>query len=392
MKKIAILGSTGSIGTQTLEVVDAYPNEFKVVALSAGENISLLDRQIRKYHPAIVSVKSKKEEKILSDLLADMVGGGDDLPQIYYGMDGLIKVSEYEESDLLVTAIVGMIGIRPTIAAIAKGKDIALANKETLVTAGHLIMPMIKEKGVHIYSVDSEHSAISQCLKGEEPDQVEKILLTASGGPFLGKTKEELACVKAADALKHPTWAMGKKITIDCATLINKGLEIIEASFLFNVPEDRIKVVVQPQSLIHSMVQFRDGSIMAQLGRPDVRIPIQYALFGNRHRFLDQRRIDFEDLGSLRFSTPDTGTFRGITLAREAIREGGLMPTILNAANERAVDLFLEGRISFLEIYDLIDSCMQSIPNIASPNVEQILQGEAAVYEMIDSKISRRDA
>ena len=385
MKKIAILGSTGSIGTQTLEVVDAWPDVFSVTALAAGQNIDLLERQARKYRPSIISVKDEQDAKLLKERLCDVTRSMDRPMQILSGMEGLLAVATCEESELLVTAIVGMIGTRPTIAAIEAGKDIALSNKETLVCAGHLIMPLARKKGIHIYPVDSEHSAIAQCLRGEDPRQVDSLLLTGSGGPFFGKKREDLLNVTAENALRHPNWSMGRKITIDSATLVNKGLEIIEASWLFGVPESRITVVIQPQSIIHSMVQFNDGSVMAQLSVPDMKLSIQYALFGSKRAFLDQKCIDFSTLSSISFAAPDTDTFRGIDLARKAIREGGLMPTVLNAANEQAVALFLAGKIRFLDIYDLIENCMQDVKNIEDPDVEQILAAEAQVNERVES-------
>ena len=382
MKKIAILGSTGSIGTQTLQVVASYPEAFKVTALSAGRNIGLLEQQIRRYHPNVASVQTEEDAGRLKKRLADYEPYRSGELEIYSGMEGLLKVAGCPDSEMLVTAIVGMIGIRPTIEAIRAGKDIALANKETLVTAGHLIMPMVKEKGVHIYPVDSEHSAIAQCLNGEEGRSLESILLTASGGPFFGKDRRYLTGVRAVDALKHPNWEMGRKITVDSATLVNKGLEVIEASWLFGVPEDKITVIVQRQSIIHSMVQFADGGVMAQLGIPDMKLPIQYALFEGHRRFLDQERIDFKSLRYISFDEPDEQIFRGIALARAALREGGLMPAVMNAANEKAVALFLEDRIGFFTIYDLIRRCMEEIPNVADPGIDEIFEAEKKVDEL----------
>ena len=389
MKNIAILGSTGSVGSKTLQVVDQYPDEFNIVALACGTNCKLLEKQIRKYRPAMACIYAEEDAKQLRESLSDLPSAYRKNLQIMSGMEGLTAMAALPESDMLVTAIVGMIGIRPTIEAIRAGKDVALANKETLVTAGHLIMPLAAEKGCRIFPVDSEQSAIAQCLKGEDKQHIDRILLTASGGPFFGKTREELKNVTPADALKHPNWEMGRKITIDSATLVNKGLEIIEASWLFGIPEDRITVVVQPQSIIHSMVQFSDGAVAAQLWFPDMKLSIQYALFGNHRRFLKQPRIDFAALRSISFAEPDSKTFRGIELARTAMKEGGLMPTAMNAANEKAVALFLEGKIGFLTIYDLIEDCMQDVENIQNPELEQILAAEEAAYRRIQKRMDQ---
>lgn len=379
MKKIAILGSTGSIGTQTLDVVRAN-QDIQVTALAAGRNLKKLEEQIREFHPSLAAVWDEKDARELRARTAD-------LPvKIASGMEGLIQVAEEPESRMLVTAIVGMIGIVPTIRAIKAGKDIALANKETLVTAGHLIMPLAKEQGVKILPVDSEHSAIFQSLNGENPQQIAKILLTASGGPFRGKKREELTNIRVEDALKHPNWTMGQKITIDSATLVNKGLEVMEARWLFGVDVDRIQVVVQPQSVIHSMVEYVDGAVIAQLGTPDMRLPIQYALYYPDRRFLAGERLDFWKLGKLTFEEPDRETFRGLDYAIEAARAGGSMPTVLNAANERAVAKFLNHSIGFLEIYDIIAYCMEHHQVIPNPTVEQILETEQTVYEMIESR------
>lgn len=379
MKKIAILGSTGSIGTQTLDVVRAN-QDIQVTALAAGRNLKKLEEQIREFHPSLAAVWDEKDARELRARTAD-------LPvKIASGMEGLIQVAEEPETRMLVTAIVGMIGIVPTIRAIKAGKDIALANKETLVTAGHLIMPLAKEQGVKILPVDSEHSAIFQSLNGENPQQIAKILLTASGGPFRGKKREELTNIRVEDALKHPNWTMGQKITIDSATLVNKGLEVMEARWLFGVDVDRIQVVVQPQSVIHSMVEYVDGAVIAQLGTPDMRLPIQYALYYPDRRFLAGERLDFWKLGKLTFEEPDRETFRGLDYAIEAARAGGSMPTVLNAANERAVAKFLNHSIGFLEIYDIIAYCMEHHQVISNPTVEQILETEQTVYEMIESR------
>ena len=382
MKKIAILGSTGSIGTQTLDVVRQHREDFEITALTAGGNISLLEQQIREFHPALVSVGTEEKAKELKLKTADL-----DV-EIRHGMDGLLAVASQEESRVLVTAVVGMLGIRPTIAAIKAGKDIALANKETLVTAGHIIMPLAEEYGVKILPVDSEHSAIFQSLNGEKEhgNEIDKILLTASGGPFRGKTKRDLETVTLQDALKHPNWSMGKKITVDSATLVNKGLEVMEAKWLFHVELDQIQVVVHPQSVIHSMVQYRDGAVIAQLGTPDMRLPIQYALYFPERRFLEGERLDFYRLAQLTFEKPDTETFEGLSLAFSAIRKGGNMPTVFNAANEKAVALFLKEKIRFLQIPEIIRRSMEEIPYREHPDLSDILDTERSVYEFIESR------
>lgn len=381
MKYIAILGSTGSIGTQTLEVVRAQ-QDIKVTALSAGDNIDLLEQQIREFRPVLAAVKTEEKAKELALRISDL-----DVP-VLSGMDGLMAVACEEKAEVLVTAIVGMLGIRPTIAAIEAGKDIALANKETLVTAGHIIMPLAKKCGVGILPVDSEHSAIFQSLNGEKEhgNKIDKILLTASGGPFRGMTREQLSQVRLEDALKHPNWVMGRKITIDSATLVNKGLEVMEAKWLFDVDLDQIQVVVHPQSVIHSMVQYEDGAIIAQLGTPDMKLPIQYALYYPERRFLRGMRLDFYKLGQMTFEAPDMETFEGLKFALEAMRRGGNIPTVFNAANEKAVAMFLERRIAFLDIPDIIASAMEEITYIEHPSVEEILATEAAVYEWIESR------
>jgi len=381
MKYIAILGSTGSIGTQTLDVVRAQ-QDIKVTALSAGDNIDLLEQQIREFKPVLAAVKTEEKAKELALRISDL-----DIP-VLSGMDGLMAVACEEKAEVLVTAIVGMLGIRPTIAAIEAGKDIALANKETLVTAGHIIMPLAKKCGVRILPVDSEHSAIFQSLNGEKEhgNKIDKILLTASGGPFRGMTREQLSQVRLEDALKHPNWVMGRKITIDSATLVNKGLEVMEAKWLFDVDLDQIQVVVHPQSVIHSMVQYEDGAIIAQLGTPDMKLPIQYALYYPERRFLRGMRLDFYKLGQMTFEAPDMDTFEGLKFALEAMRRGGNIPTVFNAANEKAVAMFLERRIAFLDIPDIIASAMEEITYIEHPSVEEILATEAAVYEWIESR------
>ncbi len=379
MKKIGILGSTGSIGTQTLEIVRSHREEIQVTALAAGSNAALMERQIREYHPQAVALWSEEACRDLRDRVRDL-----DV-KILTGMDGLLEIAAMEEMDALVTAVVGMIGVRPTLTAIEHGKDILLANKETLVTAGHLLMPLAREKQVAILPVDSEHSAIFQSLNGEKKSQVRKILLTASGGPFRGRKRGELEGMRAEDALQHPNWSMGRKITIDSATLVNKGLEVMEAKWLFDVELPQIQVVVQPQSIIHSMVEYVDGSIIAQLGLPDMKLPIQYALFYPERRPMEAPSVDFYELARITFEKPDTETFRGLALAYEAMRAGGSMPTVYNAANEKAVSLFLDHKISFLQIAEIIETCMERHPVFGNPHVDQILETEQWTYELIDS-------
>ena len=379
MKKIAILGSTGSIGTQTLDVV-AEHGDIEVVAMSCGRNISLFEKQIRQFRPKLVSVWSEEDAKRLKLKLADM-----DII-VENGMDGLIDVAVYKEAQILVTAIVGMLGIRPTIAAIKAGKDIALANKETLVTAGHIIIPLAKENNVSILPVDSEHSAIFQSLQGEQHNKINRILLTASGGPFRGYTLDELKDVKVEDALKHPNWSMGRKITIDSSTLVNKGLEVMEAKWLFGVESEQIQVVVHPQSVIHSAVEYEDGAVIAQLGTPDMRLPIQYALYYPNRRSLSGEKLDLFKLASMTFEKPDTSTFKGLKLAYEAMKKGGNIPTAFNAANERAVALFLDHKIKYLDIVDIIEKSMNECSFIDNPSVDEILDTENTVYEYIDER------
>lgn len=383
MKNIAVLGSTGSIGTQTLDVVRANPERLCVKALAAGHNITQLESQIREFHPQIAAVWDEEKAKELRIRTAD-------LPvKIVSGMEGLLEIAQMEEAEVLVTAIVGMIGIRPTIAAIKAGKDIALANKETLVTAGHIIMPLAKEYNVKILPVDSEHSAIFQSLNGEKKTQIDKILLTASGGPFRGKDKAFLKHVQLEDALKHPNWSMGRKITIDSSTMVNKGLEVIEAKWLFDVSCDDIRVVVQPKSVIHSMVQFKDGAVIAQLGTPDMKLPIQYALTYPERRYLPGERLDFWKMSEITFEKPDMETFKGLRLAYDACREGGSMPTVLNAANEKAVALFLDRKIAYLQIADIIEECMLKHTTVKEPSLEEILEIEQKVYSYILSKYDK---
>lgn len=380
MKKIGILGSTGSIGTQTLEIVRNHREEIQVAALAAGSNVALLEKQIREFRPKMAALWSQEACRDLRSRVSDL-----DI-KIVSGMEGLLEIASMDGMDALVTAVVGMIGVRPTLTAIEQGKDILLANKETLVTAGHLLMPLAREKGVAILPVDSEHSAIFQSLNGEQKSQIKKILLTASGGPFRGKKRMELTAVRAEDALKHPNWSMGKKITIDSATLVNKGLEVIEAKWLFDVEPGQIQVVVQPQSIIHSMVEYLDGSVIAQLGLPDMKLPIQYALYYPERRFLGGRRLDFEKLGQISFEKPDMETFLGLPLAFRAARAGGSMPTVFNAANECAVNKFLHKQIRFLDIYEILTACMEEHRVVEKPTVEEILTAEQMTYEFIENR------
>lgn len=383
MKKIAILGSTGSIGTQTLDIVREQ-GDIQVVAMAAGSNISLLEAQMREFRPSLVSVWDEKKAKELRTNTKDLG------IKILSGMEGLLEVSVIPESEILVTAIVGMLGIRPTIAAIRAGKKIALANKETLVTAGHIIIPLAKEYKVPILPVDSEHSAIFQSLQGAGDNKISRILLTASGGPFRGRKSDDLKNIQVEDALKHPNWSMGRKITIDSSTLVNKGLEVMEAKWLFDVTLDQIQVVVHPQSVIHSAVEYEDGAVIAQLGTPDMRLPIQYALYYPERRNLSGRRLDLFEIADLTFEKPDTDTFRGLALAYLAMEKGGNIPTVYNAANEKAVSLFLDRKISYPEITELIEACMEDAEFIDHPDVDEILWTEAAAYEFIEKKMSAK--
>lgn len=377
MKKIAILGSTGSIGTQTLDVVREHSDELQVVALAAGSNKERLKEQIKEFHPKLVSLSDEKKAQELKEELA-----GEQV-EVVCGMEGLIEVAGADSADVVVTAVVGMMGILPTMEAIKKGKDIALANKETLVTAGHLIIPMAKEYGVSILPVDSEHSAIFQSLQGKPKAALDKILLTASGGPFRGKSAEFLETVTLEDALNHPNWSMGPKITIDSSTMVNKGLEVMEAKWLFGVDYSQIEVVIQPQSIIHSMVQYVDGAIIAQLGTPDMRVPIEYALFYPERRSLSGDRLDFSKLSQITFEKPDYKVFRGLSLAIEAGKTGGTMPTVFNAANERAVAKFLKGEIKYTDIVRSIEKCMDAHKVSAHPDLEEILATEQWVYSIL---------
>lgn len=379
MRKLAVLGSTGSIGTQTLEVV-RNNGDIQVTALAAGTNVNVLEAQIREFKPSIAVMWEEEKAKELAVRVADM-----DV-RVLSGMDGLIEASTADNVDIVLTAVVGMIGIRPTIEAINAGKDIALANKETLVTAGHLIMPLAKQKGVKILPVDSEHSAIFQALNGERSDEIAKLLLTASGGPFRGWTREQMRKVRPEDALKHPNWAMGRKITIDSSTMVNKGLEVMEARWLFGVEMDQVQVVIQPQSVIHSMIEFKDGAVMAQLGTPDMKLPIQYALYYPERRFLPGDRLDFWSLRQITFEAPDMENFRGLKLAYDAGNAGGTLPTVYNAANEWAVGRFLDHQIGYLDIIEIIESSMDHHQVISDPEVEAILEAERETYAFIESR------
>ena len=376
IKKISVLGSTGSIRTQTLEIA-RYNQDIGITALAAGSNVELLEKQVREFHPKIACLWKEEAARELKRRIRDL-----DV-KVVSGMEGLMEAACEPEAQIVVTAVVGMIGIRPTIAAMEAGKDIALANKETLVTAGHIIMPLAKEKGVKILPVDSEHSAIFQCLQGAGENRIHKILLTASGGPFRGRSREQLAGVQPEDALKHPNWSMGRKITIDSSTMVNKGLEVMEAHWLFDVDMDQVQVVIQPASVIHSMIEYEDGAVIAQLGTPDMKLPIQYALYYPERRFLPGDRLDFTKLKEITFDEPDMETFRGLKLAYEAGKAGGSLPTVFNAANELAVSLFLEKKIPYLAITDLIQGAMENHKRKAAPNVDQILAAEQEAYDFI---------
>ena len=382
VKNISVLGSTGSIGTQTLEIV-RYNKDIKVTALAAGFNVELMEKQIREFKPEIACLWSEEKAKELKERVKDL-----DV-KVFSGMDGLIAAATEPKAQIVVTAVEGMIGICPTIAAMEAGKDIALANKETLVTAGHIIMPLAKETGVKILPVDSEHSAIFQCLQGAAGNKIHKILLTASGGPFRGWKREQLEKVQVEDALKHPNWSMGHKITIDSSTMVNKGLEVMEAGWLFGVSLDQIQVVIQPASVIHSMIEYEDGAVLAQFGTPDMKLPIQYALYYPERRFLPGDRLDFTKLREITFDVPDPETFKGLRLAYEAGKTGGSMPTVFNAANELAVSLFLKKKIPYLTITDMIQASMEHHKKIDGPDVDQILAAEAETYDFIQSKWNR---
>ena len=377
MKKISILGSTGSIGTQTLEIVREN-DDLQVESLVANNNIKLLEEQVREFNPKLVCVYNENNAEIFKNNVSDL-----DV-KVVSGMDGMIECAVIESADIVVTAIVGMIGIRPTVEAIKAKKDIALANKETLVTAGHIIMPLAKEMGINIYPVDSEHSAVFQSINGEDKREIKKVILTASGGPFRGRKTEELKNIRPEDALKHPNWSMGRKITIDSATMVNKGLEVIEAKWLFDVDYDKVEVVVHPQSIVHSMVEYVDGAVMAQLGMPDMKLPIQYALYYPHRRIMNNNKLDFYKTNNLTFEEPDMETFRGLKLAYQVGREGGSLPTVYNAANEKAVALFLDNKIGFLDIYNIIEDCVKNHKKIENPSIEQILKVEEETYKYIE--------
>lgn len=384
IKKISVLGSTGSIGTQTLEIA-RYNQDIRITALAAGSNVELLEKQVREFQPKIACLWKEEAARELKSRIRDL-----DV-KVVSGMEGLLEAACEPEAQIVVTAVVGMIGIRPTIAAMEAGKDIALANKETLVTAGHIIMPLAKRKGVKILPVDSEHSAIFQCLQGAGENRIHKILLTASGGPFRGRTREQLAGVQVEDALKHPNWSMGRKITIDSSTMVNKGLEVMEAHWLFDVDMDQVQVVIQPASIIHSMIEYEDGAVIAQLGTPDMKLPIQYALYYPERRFLPGDRLDFTKLKEITFDEPDMETFRGLKLAYEAGRAGGSLPTVFNAANELAVSLFLERKIPYLAITDMIQGAMEHHKRIEAPDVDQILAAEQEAYDFIRETLRKEN-
>ena len=379
IKKISVLGSTGSIGTQTLEIA-RYNQDIGITALAAGSNVELLEKQVREFHPKIACLWKEEAARELKRRIRDL-----DV-KVVSGMEGLMEAACEPEAQIVVTAVVGMIGIRPTIAAMEAGKDIALANKETLVTAGHIIMPLAKEKGVKILPVDSEHSAVFQSLNGEHKEEVHKLLITASGGPFRGKTRKDLESVTLEDTLKHPNWVMGQKITVDSATLVNKGLEVIEAKWLFDVKPSQIEVVVHPQSILHSAVMFEDGAVIGQMGTPDMRLPILYALFYPERRMLYAEELDLFAIGNLTFERPDRETFYGLSLAYDALDAGGNVPTVYNAANERAVAKFLDGKISFVQIPEIIASSMEEVYYKENPTLEEILDTEATTYEYIESR------
>ncbi len=380
MKKIAVLGSTGSIGTQTLEIVRERVGEFEIVALSAGSNIDLLEQQVTEFLPKLACLTKEEDARELRHRLSLK---NINSTEVVYGMEGLISCATESSADMTVNAVVGMIGIQPTIAAIKAGKDIALANKETLVTAGHIIMPLVEEYNVKLLPVDSEHSAVFQCLQGTGEQTVEKLLLTASGGPFRGKKRDELGSITVEQALKHPNWAMGRKITIDSSTLVNKGLEVMEAGWLFSLRPEQIEVVVQPKSIIHSMIQFTDGAVLAQLGTPDMKLPIQYAMTYPDRVSLSGKRLDFFEMQKIEFYKPDTDTFRALALAYDAFSEGGSLPTVYNAANEMAVAMFLDRKIGYLTITELIEQAMNAHKKINNPTLEEVLSTERETYDYI---------
>ena len=384
MKKLIVLGATGSIGTQTLEIVRERQGEFEITALAAGSNIDLLEQQIVEFMPRLASLTKEEDARELKRRLQQK---NINSTEVVYGMEGLIACATEASADMTVNSVVGMIGVQPTIAAIKAGKDIALANKETLVTAGHIIMPLVEQYKVKLLPVDSEHSAVFQCLQGAGEQTVEKLLLTASGGPFFGKTKEELGSITVEQALKHPNWAMGRKITIDSSTLVNKGLEVMEAGWLFNLRPEQIEVVVQPKSIIHSMIQFDDGAVLAQMGVPDMKLPIQYAMTYPDRVSLSGKRLDFFEMQKIEFYKPDTDTFRALVLAYDAFAEGGSLPTVYNAANEMAVAMFLDRKIGYLKITELIEQAMDAHKKILSPTLEEVLSTEKETYDYIRENV-----
>ena len=381
MKEIVILGSTGSIGTQTLEVI-SNNKDMHVKALAAGSNTNLVEKQVNKFMPELVCIYNNGKALELKKCLE---AKGNHKTKVVTGMDGLVECATIDGADIVVAAVSGMIGIKPVIEAIKTGKDIAFANKETLVTAGHIIMPMVHKYGVKLLPVDSEHSAIFQCISGKYNNKPARIILTASGGPFRGMKKEALKNIMPEDALKHPNWSMGKKITVDSSTMVNKGLEVIEAKWLFNMDFDNIEVVIQPQSIIHSMVEFEDGAVIAQLGTPDMKLPIQYALTYPERRYLPGERLDFYKMSQITFEKPDLETFEGLKLAYEAGQAGGSMLTVFNAANEKAVAMFLERKAGYLDITRIIKECMQKHKNTDNPSLSDILEIEQDVYSFIES-------
>jgi len=383
MKKISILGSTGSIGTQTLEVVHANPDKFKVVALSGGTNIALLKKQIELFSPQLVAVKDKELKDILKNEISSKV-------KVVYGEEGLIEVATYYDADFIVTAVVGSVGLKPTIKAIEAGKYIGLANKETLVSAGHIVMDKAIKYNVPIIPIDSEHSAIFQSLNDKHTDQVRRIILTASGGSFRNKTRDELRSVTLSEALKHPNWSMGAKITIDSATMMNKGLEVIEAHWLFNMGFDKIDVLIHPESIIHSMVEYNDKAVIAELGTPDMKVPIQYALSYPERIELNTEPLDLTKIGSLNFYKPDFERFPSLKLAYQCGIDGGTMPTVLNAANEVVVDAFMKGRIPFIEIESLIEEALSQHNKVALPSLEEIFETDDRTRKITEKIIKRK--
>ena len=394
MKRLGIFGSTGSIGTQTLEIVRNYPEDLSVSVLVAGTNVTLIERQIREFRPKLVCLFDEKAFADLKARISDLSG-----INLYTGMEGLLACAESDCYDLMVAAMVGMIGILPTVHAIRSGKELALANKETLVTAGQFIMPMAEEYHVNIYPVDSEHSAIFQCLQGlsyggpvsRGHDQIRRILLTASGGPFRGKTLSEMENFTVEDALRHPNWSMGQKVTIDSATMVNKGLEMMEAKWLFGLKPEQIRVVIHPESILHSAVEFIDGAVVGQMGIPDMKLPIQYALFYPERKPMDTKPLDLFEVGALHFSEPDRVNFPALALAEQAMVTGGTMPTVFNAANEYAVSEFLKKRIGFTRIAEMIRASMEQHKLIEKPALEAIFDTERETCEFLRAQYGRNN-